>query len=147
LSAGATFAFSNVVTRKVEGADAWAKSLAIWAGVSIIALLALSMEPTPFAFVATATPPTWLILIGVGLAIGAMTLAVQYGLSHTSANQAIIIFLFELVVAAIASYLLADEALSLREWTGAAMIIAGSLFSGRMEHEQTPLSQEERGGG
>jgi drug/metabolite transporter (DMT)-like permease len=133
LSAGATFALSNVVTRKVEGADAWAKSLAIWTGVTLIALLALSFEQAPFAFSSTATLPTWLILIGVGLAIGIMTLAVQYGLSHTSANQAIIIFLFEMVVAAIASYFLADEALTLREWAGAVMIIAGSLFSGQME--------------
>ncbi|NWG39277.1 MAG: DMT family transporter, partial [Hydrogenophilaceae bacterium] len=99
LSAGATFALSNVVTRKVEGADAWAKSLAIWTGVSLIALFALSFEQAPFAFSSTATLPTWLILMGVGLAIGIMTLAVQYGLSHTPANQAIIIFLFELVVA------------------------------------------------
>lgn len=135
LSAGATFAFSNVVTRKVAGADAWAKSLAIWAGVTVIALAALLLESEPFAFTDVSNNKTWIILLGVGLAIGAMTLAVQYGLSHTSANQAIIIFLFELVVAAIASYFLADEALSLREWTGAAMIIAGSLFSGQMEHK------------
>jgi drug/metabolite transporter (DMT)-like permease len=133
LSAGATFALSNVVTRKVVGADAWAKSLAIWTGVSIIALATLLFESAPFAFAEAASNKTWTILLGVGLAIGIMTLAVQYGLSHTSANQAIIIFLFELVVAAIASYFLADEALTLREWAGAVMIIAGSLFSGQME--------------
>jgi drug/metabolite transporter (DMT)-like permease len=135
LSAGATFAFSNVVTRKVEGADSWAKSLAIWAGVSVIALLALAFAQAPFAFTASATLPTWLMLLGVGLAIGVMTLAVQYGLSRTPANQAIVIFLFELVVAALASYFLAEEALTLREWLGAAMIVAGSLFSGQMEHK------------
>ena len=65
-----------------------------------------------------------------------MTYAVQYGLSHAPANQAIIIFLFELVVAAVSSYFLADEALSLHEWIGAALIIAGSLFSGHMEDHQ-----------
>lgn len=135
LSAGATFAFSNVVTRKVEGADSWAKSLAIWAGVTVIALLALAFEPAPFAFAAGASLPTWLMLIGVGLAIGVMTLTVQYGLSRTPANQAIVIFLFELVVAAVASYFLAREALTAREWLGAAMIIAGSLFSGQMERK------------
>lgn len=135
LSAGATFAFSNVVTRKVEGADAWAKSLAIWAGVGVIALIALALETRPFAFTEAASNKTWAILLGVGLAIGVMTLAVQYGLSHTSANQAIVIFLFELVVATISSYFLANEALTAREWAGAVMIIAGSLFSGRMEHK------------
>jgi drug/metabolite transporter (DMT)-like permease len=135
LSAGATFALSNVVTRKVEGADAWAKSLAIWTGVTLIALAALGFVSAPFAFAGSAGPMTWLTLVGVGLAIGIMTLAVQFGLSRTPANQAIIIFLFELVVAAIASYFLVDEALSAREWAGAAMIVAGSLFSGQMERK------------
>jgi drug/metabolite transporter (DMT)-like permease len=140
LSAGMTFAFSNVVTRKVAGADVWAKSLAIWVGVTLIALLTLPFEAQALAFAGHAAPGTWMLLAGIGLCIGLMTLAVQYGLSHTSANQAIIIFLFELVVAAISSYILANEALSMREWTGAAMIVAGSLFSGHIErhHEDHP---------
>lgn len=133
LSAGATFAFSNVVARKVEEADVWAKSLSIWGGVTVIALLALPMEPGAFGFVEGASVGLWLLLLGVGLAIGIMTLAVQYGLSRTPANQAIVIFLFELVVAAVASWFLAKEGLTLREWMGAAMIIAGSLFSGHIE--------------
>lgn len=133
LSAGATFAFANVITRKVEAADIWAKSLAVWGGVTVVALVALLSETRPFAFAASATPALWLLLLGVGLCIGLMTLAVQYGLSHTSANQAIIIFLFELVVAAVASWFLANEALTPREWLGGAMIIAGSLFSGSIE--------------
>lgn len=137
LSAGATFALANVVTRKVEEADIWAKSLAIYGGVTILALAALVLEAQPFGFAGNAQLSIWLLLAGVGLGIGIMTLAVQYGLSHTPANQAIIIFLFELVVAAVASWFLANEALSLREWIGAAMIIAGSLFSGHVEHKHT----------
>lgn len=133
LSAGATFALANVVTRKVSEADIWAKSLAVWGGVTVIALAALALEPGSLAFAASAATPVWLLLLGVGLAIGLMTLAVQYGLSHTPANQAIVIFLFELVVAAVASWYLTDEALTLREWLGGVMIVAGSLFSGHIE--------------
>lgn len=133
LSAGATFALSNVVSRKVAEADVWAKSLAIFGGVMIIALAALPFEAGSFEFAGSASTSVWLLLLAVGLAIGIMTLAVQHGLTHTPANQAIIIFLFELVVAAISSWFLANEALSLREWVGAAMIIAGSLFSGHIE--------------
>ncbi len=135
LSAGMTFALANVVTRKVEEADIWAKSLTVWGGVTVLALFALMLESRPFAFSETASASVWLMLLGVGLAIGIMTLAVQYGLSHTSANQAIIIFLFELVVAAVASWFLANEMLSLREWVGAVMIVAGGLFSGHVEHK------------
>ena len=56
----------------------------------------------------------------------------QNGLTHTPANQAIVIMLFELVVAAIAAYFLADEAMTIKEWVGGAMIVSASLFSARM---------------
>jgi drug/metabolite transporter (DMT)-like permease len=57
---------------------------------------------------------------------------VQYGLNYVPANRAIVIMLFELVVAAVAAYLLTDEILSIREWIGGAMIISASLFSAKM---------------
>ncbi len=135
LSAGATFALANVVTRKLSETDIWAKSLAVWGGVTVVALVALMAESRPFEFAGGASASLWLLLLGVGLCIGLMTVAVQYGLTHTLANQAIIIFLFELVVAAVASWFLANEALTLREWVGGALIIAGSLFSGHVEHK------------
>lgn len=133
LSAGMTFALSNVVARKVAEADLWAKVLAIWFGVTVLALIALIFTASPFAFAAQAGLPVWLLLVGVWVSIAIMTLAVQFGLSHTPANQAIVIFLFELVVAAISSWFLAQESLSVREWIGVVMIVAGSLLSGKME--------------
>ena len=57
------------------------------------------------------------------------TLMVQYGLTHTLATRAVVIFLFELVVAAISAYLLAGEALGVREWVGGMMIVAASVFA------------------
>ncbi len=72
----------------------------------------------PFAFLATVNTTTVLTLLGVGLCTCAMTLAVQYDLSHTLANQAIIIFLFKLVVAALSSWWWINETLNLQEWTG-----------------------------
>lgn len=139
LSAGVSFALANVVTRKVDAADTWAKALAVWAGVCVVAGLAALFVSQPFAFIATATPHTLLILLGVGLCIGAMTLAVQYGLTHTPANQAILIFLFELVAAALSAWGWANETLNLREWIGAVMIVTGSLFSGHVA-KTTPRS-------
>jgi drug/metabolite transporter (DMT)-like permease len=139
LSAGVSFALANVVTRKVDGADHWAKSLAVWMGVCVVAGIATAFISAPFAFLATLNMQTALILLGVGLCIGAMTVAVQFGLSHTLANQAIIIFLFELIVAAISSWWWVNETLNAQEWIGAAMIITGSLFSGHLEK---PSSQE-----
>jgi drug/metabolite transporter (DMT)-like permease len=66
-------------------------------------------------------------------------LVVQYGLARIAANSAIVIMLSEVGIAALASWLLADEALGLREWVGGAMIVAASVFSARMESaERTP---------
>jgi len=62
----------------------------------------------------------------------AVNFAAQYGLTKISANRAIVIYLFELVVTAISTWLLADEALSLKEWCGGAMIIAAALLSDRL---------------
>jgi len=39
------------------------------------------------------------------------------------------------VVAAVASRYLADEAMSMREWIGGAMIVAATLFSGKLEQK------------
>lgn len=139
LSAGVSFALANVVTRKITAADTWAKALAVWAGVCVVAALAAGVVSQPFAFLGAATTATLLILLGVGLCIGAMTIAVQYGLSHTAANRAILIFLFELVAAALSSWFWASEMLSTREWIGAMMIIAGSLFSGHIESREEKL--------
>ena len=136
LSAGVMFAASNVISRHLDGVAEGAKSVSVWAGVAVLALIGLALRPAELDFMAAAASSTWLLLIGLGLAIGSMTYAVQYGLARVPANQAIVIFLFELVVAAIAAYFLSDERMGVQEWVGAAMIVTASLFSGRMEDDQ-----------
>jgi drug/metabolite transporter (DMT)-like permease len=74
----------------------------------------------------------YLLMFGVGLTVFALSVAVQYGLTHVPANRAIVIMLFELVIAALGAYLLAGEAMTTREWIGGVMIISASLFSSRM---------------
>jgi len=102
----------------------------------VLTLAGLALKPAELDFMADAATATWLLLAGVGILIGSMTYAVQYGLARVPANQAIVIFLSELVVAAIAAYFLSDERMGVQEWIGAAMIITASLFSGHMEDAQ-----------
>ena len=137
LSAGMMFAASNVISRHLEGVAEVAKSVAVWIGVAVLTLVGLAIKPAELDFTATADAGVWLLLLGVGVAIGSMTYAVQYGLARVPANQAIVIFLFELVVAAVAAYFLSNERMGVQEWLGAAMIITASLFSGHMEDEQS----------
>lgn len=136
LSAGVMFAASNVISRHLHGVAEVAKSVAVWVGVAVLTLIGLALTPSELDFMADAATSIWLLLLGVGLLIGSMTYAVQYGLARVPANQAIVIFLFELVVAAIAAYFLSDERMGAQEWIGAAMIITASLFSGHMEDKQ-----------
>ena len=134
LAGGFVFALSNVLIRKDQGHSIQLKSLAVWLGVVVVGLsysLFLPMPTTLFEISAN----SWLLLFGTGLAVFILSLVIQYGLTQVPANQAIVILLSELVVAAIAAYLLTNESMTLREWIGGAMIISASLFSSRMNQE------------
>jgi len=82
LSAGVMFAASNVISRHLDGVAEGAKSVSVWAGVAVLALIGLALRPAELDFMATAATRTWLLLIGIGFAIGSMTYAVQYGLAR-----------------------------------------------------------------
>lgn len=135
LAAGLLFASANVLIRKTPDLSIELKSMAVFVGVVMAGLAALPFEPNP---VVLPTAPGWLLVGVVGLVLLATNLFVQYGLTHTPANRAIVIFLFELVVAALSAWLLAGEVMTVKEWVGGAMIVAASLFSGKLEQRETP---------
>lgn len=135
LGAGFMFALQNVLIRKADHLPIELKSLATSAGVVLLAGLLLPMEPGSGMALPEATE-TWLLLVLViGVVLLLANLVVQFGLMRVPANQAIVIFLFELVVAAISSWALAGESMGVREWVGGGLIIAASFFSGRMAAE------------
>jgi drug/metabolite transporter (DMT)-like permease len=136
LVAGVAFALSNVLARKASGHSAEEKSFWVLAGCAGIGLAAAYSAGISLQWPSPLSENGWMplalvALIGVVLLFA--NLVVQYGLSHTPANRAIVIYLFELVVAACASWLLAGEVMALREWIGGAMIIGTSLVSARLE--------------
>ena len=73
-----------------------------------------------------------LILVLLGISLSATGFAVQYGVTNMLSNRAMLLFLFELVAAAISSYFLANEAMQIREWLGASLIVSASLLSGKL---------------
>jgi drug/metabolite transporter (DMT)-like permease len=52
--------------------------------------------------------------------------------THLAANQSAVLFLFELVVAAISSYFFAAEEMGWREWLGAIPIVAAGFLSAKL---------------
>lgn len=129
LSAGIGFSFSNVITRRSIHLSLMEKSMAVWFGVAIMAFILMTTLhltiPSPLMFKLND-----LLLIGViSSVLIAVTVFVQYGVTRLSATRASVIFLFELVVASIASYYLAGERMQTHEWIGGAFIIAAALFA------------------
>ncbi len=131
LVAGFLFALGNVLVRKLDGMGDAAKSIVIWAGVTVAALVHLPMSHTGAGEAMQLAWNQGLLVLVVGIALLAMSLALQYGLSRLPANRAIVILLFELVVAAVAAYLLAGEALRPGDWVGGVLIVAASIAAGR----------------
>ncbi len=135
LSSGIGFALSNVLTRKVASTPIALRSLWVFAGVAVLSALNAVHEGSSLDSVRLLDLSAWLLIVGIVLALLLATFTVQYGLSRTPANRAIVILLSELVVAAIASRVLAGEEMNFREWIGGAMIVAATLFSGRLEQK------------
>ena len=129
VAAGFLFALGNVLVRALADVRDSAKSLVIWAGVSAAALLYLPFAPTAPAAALRIAGEAWAVWVPLGLALVAMGLALQYGLSRVPANRAIVILLVELAVAAAASYWLAGERLRPQDWIGGSLIVLASVAS------------------
>lgn len=136
LSAGVAFALSNVVSRRAAHLSLQVKSYSVWLGTILLAIPLLLWQGGLPGRLLAIDSQAWLILGLLGLVLCCSTFALQFAIANLSANRAIILFLFELVVAAISSYFLANEAMQLRDWIGALLIVSASLLSGRLhEHE------------
>ncbi len=132
LSAGMGFALSNVVSRRATHLSVEAKSFSLWVGTALLTLPFLLWQGGVAAQLSAITLPSWLLLLLLGGVLCAVSFAVQYGVTHLTANRAVLLLLFELVFAAVSSYFLAGEAMELRDWFGAGLIVSASLLSGKL---------------
>jgi drug/metabolite transporter (DMT)-like permease len=130
VSAGFTFALSNVFVRRMQTVGIWLKSAATWLGVVVIAGFWIAASQSAVPAIDTATL-LFAVLLGVGGFL-VMTVAVQYGVSHMPVHRSAVILLFELVVGAVSSLLLTEETVSPREWVGGGMIVAASYLAARL---------------
>lgn len=129
LSSGIGFSLTNVLTRRSTHLSLPEKSIAVWGGVTVLALIFLPFMKTPVPGISQIPFEYWMLMLGLAVILTTTTLLVQYGVTHTLATRAAVIFLFELVVAAVFAYLVAGESLSVREMIGGAMIVAATFFA------------------
>jgi drug/metabolite transporter (DMT)-like permease len=129
LSSGFGFALTNVITRKSVHLSLRAKSFAIWIGVIVVWLIAMPLMQISLSSPLMLTPANWLVMVLIAVLLIAATIFVQYGVTLIKATRASVLFLFELVVAAIAAYFLTDETMNMYEWIGGALIVVASVFA------------------
>jgi drug/metabolite transporter (DMT)-like permease len=142
LGAGFCFAVTNVLVRRAQAASAEAKGLASCVGVLIVAVPATWVMQGPGASVAVhANLAPWaaLALVLLGIVLLTTTVAMQHGLSQVPANRAAVILLTELIVAAVAAYLLAGEALRMADAIGGALIVTAGLVTAFEPVRESPL--------
>ena len=129
LSSGIGFAMTNVMTRKHQHMTINQKALAIWLGVIIVAIICMMLDNKTMPSLDFFRPSDALIAVVIALCLFFSTLLVQFGVSKIKAVEASSFFLFEIVVAAISSYLLVGETISVKEWLGGIMIIVGIILA------------------
>jgi drug/metabolite transporter (DMT)-like permease len=129
LSSGIGFAMTNVMTRKHQHMTINQKALAIWLGVIIVAIICMMLDNNTMPSLDFFRPSDALIAVVIALCLFFSTLLVQFGVSKIKAVEASSFFLFEIVVAAISSYLLVGETISVKEWLGGIMIIVGIILA------------------
>ena len=148
LSAGFGFALTNVLTRRVQHLSINFKSATVWFGTSLLTFLALLYHGNMAGRVVAIAPDAWMLIALIALVLCATSFSVQYGLTNLPANQSILLFMFELVAAAVSSYFLAGEEMGMREMAGAMLIVTASLFSGKlykeMDSSQTGIKLHEQ---
>lgn len=129
LSSGMGFSLTNVMTRHATHLSIQAKSMLVWVGVAGMALVLLPLMGQAVPTVSVFNATQWQLMIMIAVLLMSATVFVQYGVTKITAIRASVLFLFELVVAAVASYYLANEAMTWNEWLGGSLIIAAALMS------------------
>jgi len=133
LSAGMGFSLTNVITRYASNLTLPAKSMAVWIGVLLMSLVFIALQDAPFPNPQDMSMSQSLLMFLVAILLMAATLLVQFGITHTPVNKASVLFMFELVVAAVAAYFLTDETMTAREWFGGSLIVVAALFAATNE--------------
>ena len=128
---GASFAMFNVLVRRDRAIASTTRALAGFIGGAVVSAVIAST----LAAAGTIAPPPapaadWIALqlaFGTTLLLG--NLALQYGAARLPAATTAVVMLFEVIVAAVSSWLIGGEAIGWRTGVGGVLILAATLLS------------------
>jgi len=130
LIAGIAFSVNNVLARKLSTLTLGVKTGVTWWGVVSVSLLVILLQQSPVPIAsASAWVGAWLL---GWLGIVAMTVTVLYGVALMPVYRSSVIMLFELIVAAVAAWLLTDETMKMQEWLGGGLILMAAYGVARI---------------
>lgn len=129
LSAGLAFAGNIIVSRAAQRIPMLSKTVAVFAGSGVAAVLMLAVVGYSVAAWPAPTLPLGLALAAYGFGWMALATATwQYGVTHVEAGRAGVIMIAELLVALVSATLLGQDSLAPLEWLGGALIAAAELI-------------------
>ncbi len=141
LVAGLALALGGIANRAATSLPIASRTLVAFVGSTGVALLALPFHPVEL-------PPLsalhwgWLGLFAFVWLLGA-TLLTTYGVMHVDASRAGVLQVVELVVAVVSAVLIGGEALGLKEWLGAALILSASMLEALSQSGAAPSTEAE----
>jgi drug/metabolite transporter (DMT)-like permease len=131
--AGMAFALNNIYFRKTADQPLAGKVSAMFLGCAGFIGAYLLLNPVTTAFPENLSP-VYAAIYGV-LFLNLITFGTQWGVTQLEAGRAALIIVMELVVAVVSVALLTDITLSLREITGAVMVLSAAVTEGWREPE------------
>ncbi len=135
LMASIAFSINNVLARKLAPVPMGVKTAVVWWGVVVTSIVVLLWQQIPMPHVAATV---WLAAILLGLlGITIMTIAVLYGVGKMPVSRSAVIMLFQLIVAAIATWLLTNEVMTPQEWLGGSLILVAAYGIARTKIKVT----------
>jgi len=137
LSSGLAFALANVFTHMANKVSVQVKTSVTWVGVIVVAgIMILVIGDTNVAFQTEGVFKAFLL---GALIMSFVTYCVVYGVTHMPVHRSAVILIFEVVAAAISSYLFTNERMSLLEWTGGSIVVFAAYLAA-LEHRRSAKS-------
>jgi drug/metabolite transporter (DMT)-like permease len=135
LLGGLSFAFTNILLRKLRDTPSEARIMAMFGGGAVMAS-ALAWWGGQGGWIPSvpALNSSWIVVaLGLGLAFLVGNLALQYGAAKLSSSSASLIMLSEIVFASLSAVALGAAALDTRTLLGGICILAAALWAAMEE--------------